>query len=227
MTLAETHPPPKSIAPVESVRVDSAWVLATWAEFIAIADDPAQAKAACYYFDHRMRIETMGVGPGHASDNSLIHAAIILYCALKGIPLKGLINASYRRVGHQEAQPDSSFYLNANVRVVFDGNTIINLDVYPPPDLAVEIAATLLGDDLGMKRMLYEELGVKEYWVVDVAKAQILAFQIVARGSQRITTSQVLPGLELAVLAAALSDRSTQDDSQIMATLMAKFAAIA
>ncbi|MGB3238149.1 MAG: hypothetical protein WBB29_07625 [Geitlerinemataceae cyanobacterium] len=68
-------------------------------------------------------------------------------------------------------------------------------------------------------------VSVREYWVVDVEKSQILAFQILERGSQRITTSNVLPGLEIATLESALELRKTQDDSQIMANLMTEFSA--
>ena len=35
--------------------------------------------------------------------------------------------------------------------------------------LAVEVAASSLGDDLGGKALLYAEHGVPEYWVVDIA----------------------------------------------------------
>jgi hypothetical protein len=63
----------------------------------------------------------------------------------------------------------------------------------------------------------------KEYWVVDVENSRILAFEMIGRGSQSITTSTVLPGLAMSVLAAALRNRKTQDDSQIMAGLMAQF----
>jgi hypothetical protein len=42
------------------------WVVATWEEFIAMADDPAYSKAKCYYRNGQMRIETMSVGPDHS-----------------------------------------------------------------------------------------------------------------------------------------------------------------
>jgi Uma2 family endonuclease len=103
------------------------------------------------------------------------------------------------------------------------GNTIIDLDTYGAPDLAIEVAATSLNDDLGVKRLLYEALGVREYWVIDVENSRILAFQILDRGSQRISQSLLLPGLEIEVLERALVDRQTQDDSQIMAGLMQRF----
>jgi hypothetical protein len=35
------------------------WVVATWEEFIAMADDPTYNKAKCYYRNGQMRIETM------------------------------------------------------------------------------------------------------------------------------------------------------------------------
>lgn len=227
MTVAETHPPTKTTPPSHT------WVNATWEEFIALADDPANEKATCYYWDNQMRMETMGVGPDHAVDNTLLTLAIGLFCMLKGIKVRGLTNASYRKPGNREAQPDASYYVNENALLVPQGNTIIDLETHPAPDLAIEVSATSLNDDLGFKRLLYEELGVREYWVVNVETAQILAFQIFVseatlqefRGSQRITISNVLPGLEIATLEAALESRKTQDDSQIMADLMTQFSA--
>ncbi|MGQ9870064.1 Uma2 family endonuclease [Leptodesmis sp.] len=41
--------------------------------------------------------------------------------------------------------------------------------------IQVLVMTTLL-DDLGTKRSLYEEMGVAEYWVVDVHNAQVIAY---------------------------------------------------
>jgi Uma2 family endonuclease len=200
------------------------WQTADWETFVTIADSPASAKAKCYYFQSQMRVETMGVGPNHAVDNTLLILAVSLFCMTQKIPNRGLTNASYRKSGYDEAQPDISYYLGEATASVPDSNTIINLDACPPPDLAIEIAATSLSDDLGMKRLLYESLGIKEYWVVNVEQGEIIAFEILSnQGSQRITTSIVLPGLAIATLEEALRSRSTQDDSQIMAQLMTQF----
>jgi Uma2 family endonuclease len=196
------------------------WVTATWDEYLRISDDPAYAKAKGYYFNGQMRVE-MGVGPDHASDNGIIHIAITLFCALKGIPLKGFINCSYRKTGVREAQPDISYYvgdaalqpLHEHATLAPQGSTITNLDEVPAPDLAIEVADSSLDTDLGKKRLLYEEMNVAEYWVVDVENAQVLAFQIVNNGSQRLTQSQVLPGLEMAVLCEVMTMRRQMDDS--------------
>jgi Uma2 family endonuclease len=58
-------------------------------------------------------------------------------------------------------------------------------------------ASTTLNDDLGLKRLLYECLGIQEYWVVNVQNLIVLAFAVAAAGSRQIQVSQVLPGLEI------------------------------
>ncbi|KAM3092996.1 Uma2 family endonuclease [Phormidesmis sp. 146-35] len=201
------------------------WTTATWEQFLAIVEDPDYAKAKGYYFNGQMRVETVGVGPDHAGDNGIIHVAVTLFCALKGIALKGLINCSYRKTKVREAQPDSSYYVADRTAFAPQGGSIVSLDQTPPPDLAIEIADSSLSDDLGKKRLLYEDLGVAEYWVVDVENTQIIAFQIVDNGSHRITQSQVLPGLKISVLSEGLSLSRQLDDSQIVAWLMTNFQA--
>ncbi len=47
---------------------------------------------------------------------------------------------------------------------------------------------------------IYESLGVHEYWIIDVQNVHVIAFEIENRGSRRIDQSQVLPGLNIAVL---------------------------
>lgn len=48
------------------------WVVATWDEYIQVIEDPASKKAKGYYRNGQMRIETVAVGPDHASDNTII-----------------------------------------------------------------------------------------------------------------------------------------------------------
>ncbi|MBW4690367.1 MAG: Uma2 family endonuclease [Lyngbya sp. HA4199-MV5] len=199
------------------------WVTATWDDYLRVIDDPACAKAKGYYFNGQMRVETMGVGPDHASENTIVILAIGLFCGLKGIPIKGLTNCTYRKTGVREAQPDVSYYVGDRTALVPQGSTIANLDEISPPDLAIEVADSSLDADLGKKRLLYEEMAIAEYWVVDVENAQIVAFQIVSNGSRRIDQSQILPGLEIAVLCEAMIRRRQQDDSQVVAWLLSKF----
>ncbi|MCL1468811.1 Uma2 family endonuclease [Argonema galeatum] len=199
------------------------WVAATWEEYIQIVDSPAYEKAKCYYHNGQLRIEMTPLGHDHACDNTIISFAVNLFGIIKGIPLKGLTTCSYRKTGVQECQPDVSYYIGDNAQIVPWGTSIINLDNYPPPDLVIEVSNTSLADDKGEKRLLYEDLKVKEYWILDVQNVLIIAFAIESGGSRRITESQVLPGLAMSVLESALRRTRTMNQSEVGAWLMAQF----
>lgn len=197
------------------------WVAVTWDEFMqAIASIREPDKG--YYYNGQMRIEAMPAGPEQAGDHSVILFAITLFCTIKGIPIRGLVTCSYRKAGIQECQPDVSYYIGQTQAVPQSGSAV-DLQTNSPPDLAIEIANTSLSDDLGQKRLLYEDMEIPEYWVVDVQKPQIIAFKIANSGSSRMTQSQVLPGLTIAVLEEALKLSRQMDQSQVGNWLLTQF----
>ena len=63
----------------------------------------------------------------------------------------------------RECQPDVSYYIGNRSQLAHQGTSIASLDVTPPPDLVIEVADSTLADDIGEKRLLYEELKVAEY----------------------------------------------------------------
>ena len=199
------------------------WVDCTWDEFIQVIEDQVYAKAKCYYHNGQLRIEMSPVGPDHADDNGIIAILINLFGIAKGIPMRLRVNCSYRKPGVREGQPDASYYVGERVHLAPRGSSVVNLDSNPPPDLAIEVADTSLADDLGQKRLLYEDLAVAEYWVVDVKKARITAFKIVPNGgSQRISESNVLPGLAIALLEEGLRLSREIDNTSVGAWFLAQ-----
>ncbi|MEL6853959.1 MAG: Uma2 family endonuclease [Cyanobacteria bacterium J06607_13] len=82
---------------------------------------------------------------------------------------------------------------------------------------------TSLLDDLGIKRSLYEDLSVSEYWIIDVKKETVIFFQMQQKGSQRIDTSKALPGLDTLTLQEAMKISRTSDQAQMGAWLLQKF----
>jgi Uma2 family endonuclease len=199
------------------------WVTATWEEYLQAIAQPEYAKAKCYYYKGQMRIEMSPVGNPHSRDHAIIIYAVHLFASIKGIDLDGHDNCTYRKTGCNEIQPDASFYIGKSAELIPWGTIIIDLDVYPAPDLVIEVASTSLSDDKGEKRLLYEELGVKEYWILDVKNIKILAFAIENGGSRKITESQVLPGLVMAVLEAAFEQSRKTNHGQVGAWLLAQF----
>lgn len=203
-------------------RTDS-WVLATWDDYINQLNDPIYQQAKGYYYKGHMRIEMSPVSFDHGQDHVIIIFAVNLFVALKQIPATGLDTATFRKIGVRECQPDVAYYFGKNARAIPSGTGIVNLDQYPAPNLVIEIARSSLLDDLGTKRALYEELGVNEYWVVDVQKAQLLAYSMTNQGSQRIQVSQVLPGLEVGVLEEALQRSRQTNQAEVGAWLLSRF----
>ena len=196
------------------------WVTISWENFLQLCDAPEYEKAKFYYYNQQARIEMTPIGVNHSRDHGIIAYAIYLYTALSNIPLNGNDNCSYRQPGVKEVQPDLSFYVGENANVIPYGTSIVNLETYPPPDLVIEVANTSLSDDQGAKRLLYEDLGVQEYWIVDVQGVNILAFQMEDKGSRRITQSQVLPALEISILVQALQKSRESNHSQVSAWLL-------
>ena len=199
------------------------WVHATWDEYVQAIEDPAYEKAKGYYYNGKMRIEMSPVGNDHASDHTIIIYAIHLLAAIKNIDLNGKDNCTYRKTGFDEAQPDVSYYIGKNADVIPWGTTIIDLDCYPPPTLVIEVANTSLSDDKGDKRLLYEEIGVAEYWIIDVQDVKVIAFAMENGGSRRISESQVLPGLAISLLEEAFRRTRQINHGKVSAWLLSQF----
>lgn len=200
------------------------WQPASWEEFVRLADDPQSDKRKCYYYDGKMRFEAMSTGADHSKDHVLIMFALSFFAVTQGIQANGHDGCSYRKTGMDEFQPDISYYVGEATEAIPWGTRVVNLDQYPIPDLVIEISDTSLADDLGTKRLQYEDLRIPEYWIVNVQAMQILGFAISADGTtQRIQESRVFQGLRLAILDEALVRSRGESQSATNAWLMQQF----
>lgn len=209
---------------VASTLLESdSWIAASWDEFLQAADNPDYDKAKFYYYQNHLRIEMSPIGNDHATDHSIVNSIIHLYAALKQVSIMSRDACSYRKVGQWEVQPDISCHVGENAMAIPYGTGIVDLAQYPPPDLVIEIANSSLSDDQGKKRLLYEELGVKEYWIVDVKASKILAFKVENQGSYQIRESLILPDLKLAILEEALQKTRQTNHGEVMRWLLTQF----
>lgn len=200
------------------------WIPAAWEEFVKLADAPESSKLKGYYYEKRMRFEPMSTGADHSKDHIVITIGIGLYAATRGIPANGHDGCSYRRAGITELQPDLSYYIGNRAKAIPRGTRVVDLNLYPLPNLVIEVSDTSLSDDLGEKRLQYEDLGISEYWSINVQKKQILAFSLALDGTiRRIRESIVLPGLKLDILEQALQLSEQEDQSAMTAWLMTQF----
>lgn len=201
------------------------WFKASWDEFLVSAYSPDYAKCRAYFDTGEMRIEMPSLGVGHSRQNGVVWNVITLFIASKGIDITSYVNASFQKAGEKEFQPDAAFYIGAGSKYLPpQNNSPVNVDLFGPPTLVVEVGASSISDDLGRKRMLYERVGVKEYWVVDVQAQSVVAFGVNDEWSGRIRTSAVLPRLEMDVVEEALNRSQTENDGAIAQWLLKTFA---
>lgn len=212
-----------NILPSPQNLVTDTWVSATWEAFLALVARPEFEQARCYYDAGWMRIETMPIGSAHGQDNSILAAIVSLYGTLKNIPFVSFTNTSFRKVGERECQPDLAYYIGSDVQRPTKNNQPVDVDTWGTPTLAIEISSTTLSDDLGQKRLLYERLGVREYWVVNAETATVIAFEISNGGSRQIQISLVLPDLPLPVVEEALRRSQTEEDGAVNRWLIEQF----
>lgn len=199
------------------------WVKATWDEFVAISTQTQYESAQAYYHHSSMRLEMAPLGSAHGQDNSLISTVVTLYGLAKNLPIKELINTSFRQPGTSECQPDLAYYIGSSLPTLPRNNAPIDIQQHGAPTLIVEIGATSFSDDLGAKRLLYETFGIQEYWVVNANTQDIIAFEMAAGRSGRIEVSQVLPDLPLSLIQEALQRSLTDNTSRIGRWLLQAF----
>ena len=207
----------------KNLVTDTWWGKASWEEYIALAENPAYADGRFYYHQGLLRIEMSPLGPRYGRQNSIISKAVSLFATIKNVRIVELANTSFRKAGIGEFQPDLAFYIGSGLRVPPLTDTPVDLQQYDPPTLVVEIGASSVNDELGRKRLLYEESGVQEYWVDDLDVGEVIALVIADGRSGRVRESKVLPGLAIALVEEAIKRSQMEDDRKINLWLLQTF----
>lgn len=203
----------------QSIQTDT-WVKSTWDNFVTMMNEPQYEEGRGYFDNGYMRVEMTPLGAGHSRQNAVVMNVVSLFAALHNVRLATFLNCSFYKIRVRGCQPDVAFYIGDDFQLPDQDNSPIDVDRFGPPTLVIEIGSSSFKDDLGAKRLLYERLGVAEYWVVNVAEKQVIAFSIANSRSGEIRTSEVLPGLEITLVEEALQRSQTEDDSALMRWLM-------
>ncbi len=212
-----------STLPIPKTLTTDEWVEATWEEFLAASADSEEIKARCYYDMGWMRIETMTIESGHGQDNGLLAAVVTLFGTFRDFEYISFVSTSFCKTGERECQPDLAYYIDPKVQRPLKNSQAVDVEAWGAPTLAIEISSTTLSDDLGKKRLLYERLGVREYWVVNVQEGVVIAFEVANGGSREIRDSVVLPGLAIDLVEEVLRLSQTESDGYINRWLIQQF----
>jgi Uma2 family endonuclease len=197
---------------------NNVWIATTWQEYITIINQPQyEEKGKSYYFNGYYRLQMTPIGSDHSCDHSVVLTAVNFFTAINNIKATSRDNCTYRKAGVIEVQPDISYHLGENADIIPYGTGIVDLNIYPVPDFVIEIGSTSFKDDITKKCLMYEQLKVKEYWVIDVKKADIIAFKLEPDNTQRIYQSLVLPSLSISLLKELLQKTRQMNQSQAIA----------
>ncbi len=109
------------------------------------------------------RMELMTVGDMHEWTKKAISRLIEIYALERDIPIfpKGSVTCRRRSLG-KGVEPDESYYVNTPMPPISLGE--LNLNKYPPPDLAIEVD---ISESSIPREPIYAALGVGEIWRYD------------------------------------------------------------
>jgi len=158
----------------------------------------------------RGTLEMEMLSEAHQALNWIAGRFIEAYAEERGIPYKPVGSMTWRRQAIEGGlEPDESYYIQNYAQV---RGREIDLEVDPPPDLAIEI--DLSSPDVE-KASIYARLGVPEIWRWRDARLIVLALH--AGAYQELQTSIALPGFPLHELATAMGNYPQEDPASAVA----------
>ena len=147
-------------------------------------------------------------GPARLHQQISIHISSMLFNFLLGKPCK-VYNAPFDVRFFKESRADKDIYtvLQPDICVICDLTKLDDKGCIGAPDIVIEILSPGNNKmELLHKYGIYEEFGVKEYWVVGPVEKTLLKYTLDAKGkyqpsklftlSERVH-SDLLPGFEL------------------------------
>lgn len=154
------------IAPGQSVQLEDV----DWSEFEAILAELGDSRGTRVAYNNR--VLTI-VAPLFEHENSKASLGDVVKVLLEEQDIDYVVSASttLKRKGlGKGVEPDDSFYIQNFAAVLNKGR--IDLEIDPPPDLAIEIDLTSKTD-----AELYEALGVPELWRFDEGRLRVDVLQ--------------------------------------------------
>jgi Uma2 family endonuclease len=189
-----------------------------WEEYLTYRNYYPDDKIKLYFIDSKLLIEMGKECINHASINQLFTLLIGFWLSQQPEQNYSLLGGCLlEKPNKKSGAPDLVLYIGEDYPQWEPGTRrYINLDKYRTPDLVGEISDTTLAIDLDEKKHLYADLGIKEYWVIDVQAKRIFAFELEENGKYKIIeNSVILEGLAISLLEEALSRLETESNGMV------------
>lgn len=164
------------------------------------------------------RLEIMSPLPEHEEYKEFILRLVSVLSEIQGITLETRGSATWKRKAFRKGtEPDTCFYVANATRII--GRRTIDLEVDPPPDIAVEIDIT---NETLSKFPIYAALGVPEIWRYDGKTA--VFYELRGGTYHTIPGSRFFEGLTPELLGAALEESKQAGQTAALAAFRKRFA---
>ncbi|PSF34261.1 Uma2 family endonuclease [Aphanothece hegewaldii CCALA 016] len=176
------------------------WKPATWDDYLAYRDDPTIERVKLFFYHNQLLAEMGGEGINHSKFADLL--IMMLFVWFTQHPEQVFCSFSRCQIEKPKTKagaPDLVLYIGDNYPRWEEGEKrYINLEYHRIPNLVGEVADTTLATDLDEKKHLYAELGIPEYWVIDVRGKRVIAFILQDNNTYKeIETSVALSNLPI------------------------------
>lgn len=202
---------------IVAIKPKQQWQQATWDDYVALRDDDQSDRYKLFYNNQHLWVEMGAEGINHAKFGDLF-AMILLVCATKfpDLKLSTFGGCQIEKKGNRAVAPDIVLYVGDDAPTWKTGQSrFIDLEQWRSPDLVGEISDTTLAIDLDEKKRLYADLGISEYWVIDVRAYRIFAFRLDQEGVYReCKVSQILSNLAIALLEKTMELLDTKTNTE-------------
>ena len=180
------------------------WQPANWEDYLAYRDDKTNNRMRLFFHLNRLLVIDIGwEGINHATINELFTLIFGFWFIQRPEQIYSLLGGCLLEESpKQSGAPDLVLYLGEDYPRWQEGERrLIDLNRWRVPNLVGEVSDTTLATDLDEKKKLYADMGIPEYWVIDVRGLRVFAFYLQSNGIyQQCDISLALEGLPIALL---------------------------
>jgi Uma2 family endonuclease len=179
------------------------WQPATWEDYLTVRDDPGIEWERIFFDNDSLFIDMGKEGINHATICDLFTMLFAFWFSQNPEQtFSSLGRCLLEKPKKRACSPDLVLYLGENYPRWQPGERrYLNFNQWRVPNLVGEIADTTLAMDLDEKKQLYADLGIPEYWVIDVQGKRVFAFVLQENGKyQECGESLALAGLPILLL---------------------------
>jgi len=178
----------------------------SWEDYEALVEDLWDRPGLRVTYDEG-RLEIISPLPEHEEYKEFISRMVYLLSDELDINVEPRGSATWKRKRLRKGtEPDTCFYVAAHADAIV-GRRKIDLDVDPPPDIAVEIDST---HESLSKFPVYTALGVPELWLYNCRRTRAFIYELRDQSYVEIPTSRFFPILTGSVLADFIEQSKTQ-----------------